>query len=244
MKSHFLTTYQDHVKQALSRFSHADAMEHAVGGNFKPLGVLQRNLLLQYGLTSQSSIVDIGCGSGRLAYALRDISDLEYLGVDVVDDLLQYARKLVKRPDWKFVKSTNLTLPASDSSKDLACAFSVFTHLLHEETYVYLKEARRVLKPGGKLVFSFLDFTVPAHWTVFETNLANIHQRSVLNQFMDANSIQIWCQHLEFELVALHPGNEPYTILPEPVIMEDGSVLTGKASMGQSVCVLAKPMGG
>ena len=216
-------------------------MEYVIGGNFKPFGVLQKNLLFQYGLTPQSSLVDIGCGSGRLAYAIRDFSELKYLGTDVIDDLLHYAITIVQRPDWKFVKSTDLTIPAPDSSQDFACAFSVFTHLLHEETYVYLNEVKRILKPRGRLVFSFLDFSVPAHWTVFESNVANINKRSVLNQFMDASAIRAWCEHLGFDIIAIHPGNEPHILLPEPVLMEDGSALTGKASLGQSVCVLEKP---
>jgi ubiquinone/menaquinone biosynthesis C-methylase UbiE len=201
---------------------------------------MQRYLLFQYGLTPQSSLVDVGCGSGRLAVVLRDLLGLRYLGIDVVDDLLQYAAEIANRRDWVFKKSINLEIPAVDNSQDMVCAFSVFTHLLHEETYLYLKEIKRVLKPRGRCVFSFLDFSVPAHWTVFETNLENVNQRSVLNQFMDSGAIRAWCQHLGFEVLAIHPGSEPHIQLPDPVQFEDGSVMTGKGSMGQSVCVIQK----
>ena len=43
-------------------------------------------------------------------------------------------------------------IPAPDGEADMVCFFSVLTHLLHEESYVYLQDARRVLKPTGKLV--------------------------------------------------------------------------------------------
>ena len=39
-------------------------------------------------------------------------------------------------------------------------AFSVFTHLLHEESFIYLEDFKRVLKPGGSVVFSFLEVLV------------------------------------------------------------------------------------
>ena len=55
-----------------------------------------------------------------------------------------------------------LYIPAPDACADMVCAFSVFTHLLHTETYLYLEDIRRVLRPGGRLVFSFLEFANPA----------------------------------------------------------------------------------
>jgi SAM-dependent methyltransferase len=240
MAGHF-KSYVDHIKDALSRLEPDQAMEYAIGGNFKPFGILQRNLLLQYGLKPRSSLVDVGCGAGRLAYALRDFHQLEYLGTDIAEELLRHAVKIVQRPDWKFVKSADLTIPASDNSKDFACAFSVFTHLPHAETYIYLEEIKRVLKPGGRLVFSFLEFAVPAHWTVFEKSVADARQPSVLSEFIETGAIRTWCEHLNLHIGALHPGNEMHIVLPEPVTMEDGSVLTAKASMGQSVCVIEKP---
>jgi SAM-dependent methyltransferase len=241
MSSRSVKPYATHVKDALSSLAPDQAMEYAIGGNFKPFGILQRNLLMQYGLTPRSSLLDLGCGAGRLAFALRDLRHLKYLGTDIADNLLRHAVKIVQRSDWKFVKSTDLTIPAGDNSQDLACAFSVFTHLFHAETYVYLEGIKRVLRPGGRLVFSFLEFAVPAHWTVFEKSVAEVRQPSVLSQFIEPNAIRTWCDHLNLQLVALHPGYEMHIVLPEPVTMEDGSVLTDKASMGQSVCVIEKP---
>jgi SAM-dependent methyltransferase len=240
MDSHFVKSYAAHIKKTLSRLHGDQAMEYAVGGNFKPFGVLQRNLLMQYGLKPESSLVDVGCGSGRLAYALRDLPQLKYLGTDVAQELLDHAGKIVERPDWGFVRSTDLTIPVSDGSQDFVCAFSVFTHLLHAETYVYLEEIKRVLKPAGRLVFSFLEFAVPAHWAVFEKSVADVREPNVLSQFIETSVLQKWCDHLRLKVVAFHPGSEMHIVLPEPVTMEDGSILTDKASMGQSVCVLEK----
>jgi cyclopropane fatty-acyl-phospholipid synthase-like methyltransferase len=50
------------------------------------------------------------------------------------------------------------------ASADIVIAFSVFTHLLHEECYAYLQDAARVLTPGGKFVFSFFEFDMASRY--------------------------------------------------------------------------------
>jgi len=162
-------------------------------------------------------------------------------GIDVVQDLLDYATELCQRDDWAFIKSTDFKIPMENNSVDMATCFSVFTHLLHEETYAYLAEVRRVLKPGGKIVFSFLDFSIPEHWTVFASNLIHLKDHVHLNQFIDPQAIQIWCQHLELSLENIFPGNQPHIKLQETVKGENGEIFQGKVSLGQSVCVVRKP---
>lgn len=133
-----------------------------------------------------------------------------------------------------------MKIPLDDSSVDIITCFSVFTHLLHEETYVYLAEMRRVLKPGGKIVFSFLDFSIPEHWAVFSSNLIQINDRVHLNQFIDPEAIKIWCQHLHLEVENVFPGNKPYIHINEAIEDKGNKIYEGMASLGQSVCVLHK----
>ena len=85
--------------------------------------------------------------------------EIEYTGLDVVQELLDYAK--TKCPEnYHFCLNHALTLPLTDQSVDYAFAFSVFTHLLHAETYLYLEEMFRCLKLGGAVVCSFLEFTM------------------------------------------------------------------------------------
>ena len=239
--SHFVVDYNDMVERLLGVMSRDEVMNLAIGGNYLPFGILQRSLLLQHGLPSDGYLIDIGCGSGRTAFALRGFAELRYFGIDVVETLLEHAALICERSDWRFAATTGLNIPEDDGVADMVCAFSLFTHLLHEETYIYLAEVLRVLKPGGTVVFSFLEFGIISHWDVFQTNVARIGLPGHLNQFMDPVAIRVWAQHLGFEVVAIHGGDENYAELDEPITLEDGRTFTDRASLGQSLAILRKP---
>ena len=229
-------SYLDFVK-TLRRRHPRRAMELAVGGEFEAIGALERQLLIQYGLPRDGYLIDVGCGSGRLAKPLASWLTGSYLGTDVVPELVKHAQEVVDRPEWRFEVVEGFTIPERDGRADMVCFFSVFTHLLHEHSYLYLEEARRVLKPGGRIVFSFLEFEVPEHWTVFENNVRRSGDRP-LDMFVGRDAIRAWAAHLQLAVLAIHPGNEPHIVLPEPVRMEDGRVQSHLGSLGQSVGVL------
>jgi SAM-dependent methyltransferase len=214
-------------------------MSLAVGGQFRSFGVLMRQVLVDAGLRDSDYLIDVGCGSGRLSHTLT----LErYLGTDVVPDLLAYARSLCPNPRWRFALVNDICIPEVDGAADMVCLFSVFTHLLHEDSYRYLLEAHRVLKPGGKVVFSFLEFRVHCTWTVFS---AMVDARSQgaghpHNQFIGRDAIECWASHAGFRIDAFFDGDVPHIAVGEPLTSDEGRVIEGKASFGQSVCVLSK----
>lgn len=218
------------------------AMRAAVGGDFDANGIIERELLIQYGLGPKHFLVDVGCGSGRLAAPLSAYLQGQYLGIDVVPELVEYAAKLVNRPDWRFETAAGLTIPVPDAEADMACFFSVLTHLLHEQSYIYLMEARRVLKPGGKIVFTFLEFAMPHHWSAFEASIRNVNDPSQpLNVFISRDTIESWARHLSLTIELLRESVEPHIPVPHAVHYDDGRIGEGLVSLGQSICVLVKP---
>ncbi len=216
-----------------------DAMKAAIGGEFEGFGILEREVLIQAGLRQDGYVIDIGCGSGRLAKPLSDYLTGSYLGTDVVPDLVEYARKLVARPAWRFEVVDGLTIPEADGQADIVCFFSVLTHLLHEESYVYLREAKRVLKPTGKIIFSFLEFSIPVHWAVFANNIETISSDHPLNIFLSRDAIETWADHLGLRIEAIYDGDKPHIHLPHPIVTDSGAVMQDMGALGQSVCILA-----
>lgn len=241
----YLLTYEQMVGGLLKALPEEEAVSHAVGGDYERVGVLEHAVLRNNGLRPDSAVVDVGCGSGRLASQLRRYPGLRYLGTDVVPALLDYARRKVGRPDFRFERAEGLWLPVADGEADFVVFFSVFTHLLHEESYVYLMEAHRALRPGGRAIFSFLEFSVPEAWTVFDANIAWVRNRTMaghLNVFMHRQDLRLWAERLGFNTAGLHFGDTRFIEVDAEAAT--GAVPAGAYALGQSVCVLRKPLPG
>jgi len=222
--------YQQHFNLLKENLDTAKAAELAVGGLFDEFGKIELEILKENELTRDKFVIDVGCGSGRLAKQLSIYGLNRYLGTDVVDDLLDYAGKIIGNKElWLLKKVDKIEIPADSDSADFVCFFSVFTHLLHEQTFLYLKEAKRVLKPDGKVIFSFLEFEVPSHWAVFEDNLDKFEENH-LNMFFDRKAINVWSNFLGMSVEKILQGNEPQ-------IAKDINKLR---SLGQSIAVLKK----
>ncbi len=236
---HFVDDYRKLVADLISKYPLEEAMSRAVGGSFDALGELEKRLLIHYGLQPEHFVVDVGCGSGRLACALTSyLTAGRVFGTDVVQELLDYARGRCP-PTWHFARVDGIRIPCRANVADFACFFSVFTHLLHEESYYYLLEARRVVKPGGHIVFSFLEYE--HNWPVFEAGYtARIRKEPTvhLNMFIGRDAIDAWAAHLGMSIVDIRAASEAFIELSQPIVYDDGRRVERVAALGQSVCVL------
>ncbi len=236
---HFLRDYRRLVRKLIAEHPLPQAMSIAVGGSYEALGEIEKQLLIGLGLEPGHSLLDVGCGSGRLAKALVPyLTSGRFLGTDVVQELLDYARNGCPA-SWQFALVEDLRIPFPDNSVDLACFFSVFTHLLPEESYCYLFEARRVVKPGGKIVFSFLEYE--HNWQIFEDTVMAMQGGGTsvhLNTFIGRDAIEAWTDHLGLKILTMHAATERFIELSRPITYDDGRRVEGVAALGQSVCVL------
>ncbi|RVU21487.1 class I SAM-dependent methyltransferase [Methylobacterium oryzihabitans] len=227
-KPHFVVDYQRAVAALLRSHPVDEAMSLAVGGGYEHVGRVETAILRHYGIADGMALLDFGCGSGRLAHAVSQQLSLDYVGIDVVPDLLAYARTRTPA-DYRYIVNHELTLPLPDASRDMVAAFSVLTHLNHIESYLYLEEMRRVLRPGGTAVVSFIEFGNAAHWRIFEeTVAARRHKVDVpLNQLIEPSVMVLWAERLGLTVEAILAG---------------GDAPWGEAGpLGQSLAVLRKP---
>lgn len=233
--------YRAVVKTLMKNYAHDEAMKLAVGGEFGALGLLEVATLKHFGLKDDAYLIDVGCGSGRLAQPLSKCFHGKYLGVDIEPNLVKFARQNVRHKDWRFEVTEGFDIPEKDGKADMVCFFSIFTHLLHEQSYIYLSEAKRVLKPGGKIIFSFLDFTVPLHWDLFESAKLDVRAgRQPLTVFISKDAINVWANHLGLKVELIHDGDQGNIPLPEPVVFDGGAVMKDLGTVGQSLCVMSK----
>jgi SAM-dependent methyltransferase len=103
-------------------------------------------------LVAAAPILDFGCGCGRVARHWAGL-DVDLHGCDLNPRMIDWCSKNL--PFGRFdVNGLEPPLPYEDDSFGLAYAFSVLTHLPAELQYEWLREFKRVLRPGGFLLFS------------------------------------------------------------------------------------------
>jgi SAM-dependent methyltransferase len=126
-------------------------------------------------LTACSNVLDIGSGIGRLAIPLTQLitSPGSYDGLEIVERGVRWCATNITpvHPHFRFthanlfnaeynpagtVKAAEYELPYGDSSFDIVCLFSVFTHMLTADVEHYVAEISRVLRPAGRLAATFL----------------------------------------------------------------------------------------
>ena len=120
-------------------------------------------------------MLDIGCGVGRTAIALSEYLSGRYEGFDIDRESIEWCRREIttRHPNFNFshvdvfnhqpgsgnltgeLRPEDLVFPYEDEQFDLACLFSVFTHILTEGFDRYCSELRRVLRPGGRALATF-----------------------------------------------------------------------------------------
>jgi SAM-dependent methyltransferase len=116
----------------------------------------RRSLLLGEARAGER-VLDLGCGAGRFVAALRD-AGADPVGVELAEAALERARRNAPGADLRLVEADG-SLPLEHASVDLVWCSEVLEHVA--DTALLLLEARRVLRPGGRLLV-----TVPFHGRV------------------------------------------------------------------------------
>jgi ubiquinone/menaquinone biosynthesis C-methylase UbiE len=128
---------------------------------FERLVPIKLKLLTDLGLTPDSKLLDVGCGTGLLATAAEKfLSDRgAYYGTDLAKEAVEFCKTRYRRPNFHFVRNGMTTIPIDGVKFDAAAYYSVFTHTFPDETALLLAETKRLLAPTG---FVFADlFTSP-----------------------------------------------------------------------------------
>lgn len=167
-------------------------------------------VLRHHGLRDGMSVYDLGCGCGRTAMALqRSGWKGAYKGADIMRPLVNYLNE--KCPGYEAIVHRELTIAAPDASQDIIFHWSVFTHLRPEECYLYMLDIFRALKPGGKLVFSFLELEDPAHHQIFRNQVKWFGEKGwseTLDTFLHRDHIRFWAEDIGFTDVAFTDGSD------------------------------------
>jgi hypothetical protein len=129
-----------------------------------------------------ASILDFGCGWGRLARMMSYYSDPEKIfSVDPLDESISICREsgilgIVEKSDY-----LPTSLPVSDAKFDLAYAYSVFTHTSSKATLSALRTVRQYMVPNGLFVITVRPVEI---WDISEFGEnAVVDREALINDF-------------------------------------------------------------
>jgi SAM-dependent methyltransferase len=102
-------------------------------------------------------VLDLGCGEGYCARQLRHAGAAEVLGIDLSPGMIAAALAEEQRAplgiQYQEGDATGLAA-LTDGRFDLVVAVFLFNYLTSAATAACMREVHRVLRPGGKFVFS------------------------------------------------------------------------------------------
>ena len=131
--------------------------------------VVKEAVLEKTGVPPTGSVLDIGCGSGRMARHFLDHIEPpgRYVGMDIQKSFIEWCNEHLGGANGAFefhhqdiyngsynlegeTKASEYRFPFEDGSFDAIILYSVFTHLLPDDAANYMREISRLLKPGGR----------------------------------------------------------------------------------------------
>lgn len=107
----------------------------------------------RYFRQSGASVLDVGCGTGRVANSLHE-RGFDVTGIDISKPLIEEARKQFPDIDFRIADICDSGLPAEGFDYAIFSYFGLDYVLPEERRKRALRELYRVLKPSGILAFS------------------------------------------------------------------------------------------
>jgi len=114
-------------------------------------------------------VVDVACGNGFGTYILARSGAKFLYGIDNDKVVISYAKQKYKDDNIKFIPGNAEKIPLRSNLADVIVSLETIEHLKYPKKF--LKEAKRIIKPGGLLVLS-----TPNGEVSYEDNLFHIKE--------------------------------------------------------------------
>jgi SAM-dependent methyltransferase len=153
------------------------------------IGEAWAHLVVRF-LPDAPTVLDVGCGCGKLARFLYLVPRLNYLGIDLFRPGIEWSRRAFSElGDGRFrfehfdghsevynptgtILPSEFQFPVADSTVDMVVCASLFTHLFESDAYHYLNQIYRSLRSGGCALISIHD--KPSKGSMFSGDPARI----------------------------------------------------------------------
>jgi ubiquinone/menaquinone biosynthesis C-methylase UbiE len=165
------------------------------------------------GIRPTDEILEIGCGVGRVGAALAPRC-ARWIGADISGNMLRHARRrLAGATNVAFVELSGAGLREIPSATvDVVYCTVVFMHLLEWDRYAYIEEARRVLRPGGRLYADNVDIRSGLGWTIFSdaASYPPKERPSFIPMLSSGDELQTYAEPAGFHDVRVHRWDDAW----------------------------------
>lgn len=184
-------------------------------------------MLSALNITKNDVVLEMGCGVARIGKLVAPHCK-KWIGTDISDNMIEVAKERLKElenVEFHALKRNDLSC-IPDESIDKVYTVAVFCHLDKEDLYNYLKEFRRILKPGGMLYAETWNLASPIGWERWELEAkqwfkSDHAQRKDVgrNQFCSPDEFTLYVQHANLDIC----GNYSDSVWNQIIAIKEGT---------------------
>lgn len=140
-----------------------------------------------------STVLDFGCGNGRLLCLIADVPGLQYYGVDVSERLIEIAKSNYYKPEFHFRKISPIqnSIPFNDEFFNTSYSIAVFHHFPSKKYREELaRELFRVTKKDGRVVITV--------WNLWQRKYITNIMKNWYNKFIGESELDWNDCHIGF----------------------------------------------
>jgi ubiquinone/menaquinone biosynthesis C-methylase UbiE len=158
-------------------------------------------------------VLEIGCGVGRVGRVVAPRCR-EWIGTDISSAMIGHARRRLRdAANVRFVELPDVGLTGiPDGAVDLVYCTVVFMHLYEWDRFRYVREAHRVLRPGGRCYFDNVDITSSHGWKVFldSASYPPSERPAYLPMTSSGDELETYARRAGFEDVRVHRWDDAW----------------------------------
>lgn len=162
---------------------HIGYYDNNLGTNASASKLMERKIIKEADIKDGQQILDAGCGTGTLVFEIANLyPDTKVYGVDLLEEHIETASKYkTKFNNVSLFRQDYLNLDFKDNSFDRIIFCESLVHA--QDKNRLLTEARRILKPGGKIIIADVFMLIDNLTEKEKLDLSNFSEETGIPSF-------------------------------------------------------------